>query len=221
MPSPETQPILHTRPRPRRTSEILLDFARRLTGERVKLSDLDQLLGERSFGFLLLLFALPNALPHGLPGISTLTGIPMGLIAFQMVIGLPRAYLPRWLGERSLHRDNFLRLVEKTAPFLEKMERVLKPRWLVLTGATGERLLGAFCLLLAVVLALPIPFGNLLPAIGVALIALGLIEKDGVLVSCGFAVGAVSLAVVWGVLWAMIEAAVLFFHHLSSTAVIG
>lgn len=145
-------------------------------------------------------------MPHGLPGISTITGIPLAVIAFQMLIGLPRAYLPRWLGQRSLHADNFRRLVEKSAPLLQKTERVLKPRWPALTSIAGERSVGAFCLLMALVLALPIPFGNLLPAIAVVLIALGLIEKDGLVVTLGFVVGALGLAVVWGLIWAMIEA---------------
>jgi hypothetical protein len=213
MPPPEADPPSTTRHRARRTSEILLDFARCAHPERIRLSDLDGVLRERSFGFLMLLFALPNAVPHGLPGISTLTGIPLALVAFQMLIGLPKAYLPRWLGERSLDRSDFRRLVERSAPFLRKVERVLKPRWLALTGVAGERLLGAFCLVLAITLALPIPFGNLLPAIAVVLIALGLIEKDGAVVSLGLAVGVASLAVVWGVLWAMMEAAIVFFRH--------
>jgi hypothetical protein len=200
-------------PRARRTSEILLDFARTFPGERVRLADLDRLLADRAFGFLLLIFALPNTLPLGIPGLSTLTGIPLGLVAVQMVLGMRAPYLPRWLGERSLSRKDFRRLIEKTAPWLRRLERFMKPRWRVFRTLAAERSVGAFCLLLAVVLALPIPFGNLLPAIGVALISLGLIEEDGLLVSAGLAVGVASLVVVWGVLWAMVQAALLFFRH--------
>lgn len=49
------------------------------------------------------------------------------------------------------------------------------------------------CLLLALVIALPIPFGNLPPALCVLLIALGMIQKDGVLAAIGFGAGLVIL----------------------------
>jgi hypothetical protein len=195
-----------------RTSVILVEFAATFPQERIQLRDLGRLLGNRSFGFLLLIFALPSTLP--IPGMSTLTGIPMALLALQMMWGLPGPHLPHWLADRSLPRDQFRHLVEKSAPALRRLERVMRPRWPWLTGPAGERLLGAFCLVLAVVLALPIPLGNLLPALSVALIALGMIEKDGLLVAAGGTLGVVGLAVVWGVVWTMGQGVLLFMRHL-------
>lgn len=200
--------------RARRTSDILLGLALNFPHERVMLRDIGQLLGNRSFGFLLLIFALPNTLPLGIPGLSTLTGIPLALVALQMTFGMPRPYLPRWLADRSLRREDFRRLIERTAPWLQRLERVMKPRWVLLTGLAGERTLGTYCLALAVVLALPIPFGNVLPAIAIAIMALGLIEKDGVLIVVGAVIGVISLIFVWGVFWAMLQAAGAFFQHL-------
>ena len=49
-----------------------------------------------------------------------------------------------------------------------------------LTGDTPERVIGAFYLVLAVILTLPIPLGNVLPALAISIIALGMIERDGV-----------------------------------------
>lgn len=197
-----------------RTSDILLGLALSFPRERVMLRDIGELLGNRSFGFLLLIFALPNTLPLGIPGISTLTGVPLALVALQMTFGMPRPYLPKWLAERSLRREDFRRLIERTAPSLQRLERIMRPRWVMLSGIAGERTLGTFCLLLAVVLALPIPFGNVLPALAIALMALGLIEKDGVLIVGGAAVGVISLIFVWGVLWTMLQATAAFFQHL-------
>lgn len=200
--------------RARRTSDILLGLAQNFPRERVLLRDIGELLGNRSFGFLLLIFALPNTLPLGIPGISTLTGIPLALIALQMTFGMPRPYLPKWLADRSLARDDFRRLIVKTAPWLQRLERIMKPRWPMMTGITGERVFGTFCLIFALVLALPIPFGNVPPAIAIALVALGLIEKDGVLIAVGAIVGVISLIFVWGVLWTMLQAVAAFFQHL-------
>lgn len=213
MPSSDSDPARPTRPRAPRTSDILLDLARTFPRERVQLHDIGALLGNRSFGFLLLIFALPNTLPLGIPGLSTLTGIPLALVALQMLLGMPAPYLPGWLAKRSIRRHDFRRLIERAAPWLAKLERLMQPRWLMLTNLWGERVLGTFCFVLAVVLALPIPFGNLLPAIAVVVIALGLIEKDGVLVGAGVAVGAASLIVVWGMLWAMLQAGTMVLRH--------
>src|SRR5690606_38740160 len=158
-------------------------FAWEFPHERVRLRDLGVPLGNRSFGVLLLMFALPNTLPLGIPGLSTLTGVPLALVALQMIVGMRAPYLPRWLAERSIARERFRRLIVAVAPTLRRLERLMRPRWAVLTGLAGERALGGFCFVLAVVMALPIPFGNWPPSVSVALIALGLIEKDGLLVS--------------------------------------
>jgi hypothetical protein len=59
---------------------------------------------------------------------------------------------------------------------------------------------------LALVLSLPIPFGNLLPAFAIALMALGLLEEDGVCVLAGLVVAAISLTVVAGVIGMAVQA---------------
>ncbi len=213
---PATNPTSARPPHAPRTSTILLEFARTFPGARVRLADLDRLLADRAFGFLLMIFALPNTVPLGIPGLSTLTGIPLALVALQMVLGMRAPYLPGWLAQRSLRRRDFRRLIERTAPWLQRLERFMKPRWRVFGVQTAERWMGAFCLVLALVLALPIPFGNFLPAISVALISLGLIEEDGALVSIGLVVGVMSVILLWAVLWAMLQAALLFFRHVFS-----
>jgi len=175
------------------------------------------LLGNRSFGFLLLLFALPNTLPIiGIPGVSTLIGIPLAIIALQMMAGLPEPKLPTWVAQRSLHRDDFQRIINAMMPWLRKLEQLTEPRWLGVTGLASERWLGAFCLVLALVLVLPIPLGNLAPAVAVAFIALGLIEKDGIFVALGLVIGVGSLALVAGMVLAMALTAIFFVREVLS-----
>lgn len=212
MPSPKPDTSRPEPPRPARTSDILLELACAFPRDRVRLHDIGELLGSRSFGFLLLIFALPSMLP--VPGLSILTGIPLALVALQMMLGMPKPYLPRWLAERSIRCDDFRRVIERAAPWLRRLERVMRPRWLIVTGLWGERALGIVCFVLAVLLALPIPLGNLLPAISIALIALGLIERDGMLVTAGIAIGVASLFLIWGVLSTMVRASAAFFEHL-------
>ena len=70
-------------------------------------------------------------------------------------------------------------------PLLDWVEKVSRPRWSEL--ARRERLAGAACLYLAVVLLLPLPFVNLVPAVCLALIALGVVQRDGIATALGIA----------------------------------
>ena len=91
-----------------------------------------------------------------------------------------------------------------------------EPRWLGVTGLASERWLGASCLVLALVLVLPIPLGNLGAAVAVAFIALGLIEKDGIFVALGLVIGVGSLALVTGMVLAMALTAIFFVREVLS-----
>jgi hypothetical protein len=97
-------------------SSLLLDFAANVSAERVKVSDITDSLGQRSFGFILLIFALPNSLPIlGIPGVSTITGLPLLFVAVQMALRHERVYLPRWIANSSLATTDFKALINKVA----------------------------------------------------------------------------------------------------------
>ncbi|MEA4837619.1 MAG: exopolysaccharide biosynthesis protein [Rhodospirillaceae bacterium] len=191
-------------------SRLLRAFASQWTAERVRLGDVADALGDRAYGLLLLIFAFPNIFPHPIPGLSALLGVPLMLVAVQLLIGLPKPWFPKVLGDRSMARADFVRMVEAIIPWIERMERFLRPRILFLSGRSAERMLAALCLVLATVLALPIPLGNILPALAVSLIALGLVERDGAAILAGVVVGAVSLAVVGAVVIAAFKMFIFF-----------
>lgn len=212
MPLPEPA----NEPQPQNLSTVLLAFAASLDRARIQWGELDQLLGDRSFGFLLLLFALPNSIPLvGIPGVSTVTGIVLIVIAIQMIGGLRRLYLPERIQRRSFSGTGFKKLIQRAAPWLAKLERGLKPRWLWLTSSRAERWLGGVCLLLALLLILPIPFGNFFPGFAVVLLALGLIEKDGAFIVAGLAMTVVSVIALGGLVWTIITGALLFLQQLA------
>jgi hypothetical protein len=62
-------------------------------------------------------------------------------------------------------------------------------------GRAGDIGIGVVCTLLAAVLILPIPLGNLLPAIAVVLLGMSLTQRDGALTLAGYTVSAVSFSV--------------------------
>jgi hypothetical protein len=196
------------RPRPprRRLSEILTEIAADPTLESVALTDLIARLGGRGRAALILIFAFPNVLPAP-PGVSGILGLPLLYLSFQMMMAR-QPWLPRLIGARSLPRDRFAQLVDGLTPILGRIEHLLRPRWPVLVSHGAERVLGALCLILAIVLSLPIPLGNILPAFAICLIALGVLERDGVWVAAGVVAGAGALAVVAGVVYALAKSAI-------------
>lgn len=204
-PEPEPEPAarVHTNAS---LSHLLQDFAASFKAERVRVRDITESLGSRSFGFILLIFALPNSLPMiGIPGVSAVTGLPMLIVAVQMALGYERVQLPRWVADSSIASADFRTLVGKVAPWLQRLERLMRPRLHLLTQGRAERVLGGICALLAFLLILPIPLGNLLPALSILLIALGLIESDGLCAIAGTLLGAISWLLLGGLAWVVLS----------------
>jgi hypothetical protein len=199
-------------PNSRRTSALLRDYAASLTGDRVSLDGLRDALGDRGFGVLLLVFAVPNLIPVNIPLLSAVLGVPLVLLAAQLSYGRHKPWFPHWLTGQTVPRASFEAVVMRTVPYLEQAEAFLRPRFEPLLSWTGERLIGLFLLVLTVVLALPIPFGNWLPAFAIGIIGLAIVEKDGLAVLIGLAIGVLSLVVAGTVVIALVHA---FFLLLS------
>jgi hypothetical protein len=185
---------------PQRVSDLLQLLSRTWPHERVSLGDVTRLLGDRGYGVLMFVLALPGAVP----GLSSIAAIPLALVAVQLAIGLPRPWLPRFLAARSLSRTDFARMIERVEPYLMRVERLLRPRFVVLTGPLGERLMGVMCLVLALLLTVPILF-NLPLIVPIALMSLALLERDGVLAAIGLIAGGLVLGAVVGLGWVSIQ----------------
>ena len=177
-------------------SDLLEDFAASLVGERVSLGTVSERMGRRLIGALLLILALPMALPIPAPGISVLFGIPMVLVAGELMIGRRSARLPARLAARSFARIELVRFIAAALPRLRALERVIRPRvsWLAADWAMIP--VGAVCLILAIVIALPIPLGHMVPGTAICVMALGLIEHDGLAIVCGLLLAVLGVAIV-------------------------
>jgi hypothetical protein len=181
--APVVSPDTDAEPR-RRFSEILSDLASR-PAATVSLGDVLDAFGDRAFGALMLLFAAPNMLPLP-PGLSAVLGAPLLFVTAQLMLGRPTLWMPRFICRQSIRRDFFAMLTTKLSPVLQWAERFLRPRLSLLLHPANERIVGAACLLLAVILLLPIPFGNIPPAWAIAAFALGILERDGLATLVGW-----------------------------------
>lgn len=193
-------------------SELLSQVAEDESRERVSTGDLLAMAGDRAFGALIFVFALPNLVPTP-PGTSAILGLPLIILSFQLLYGRRTPWLPKAIAVRSIARADLASVVRRTAPVLKRIERVLKPRLSWLVTAFSERLLALLMLILSVILFLPIPLGNIFPAAAMCIIALALIEHDGLAALFGVLIGAGSVLIVWGALLAVLKAILLALEH--------
>ncbi|WP_264465602.1 exopolysaccharide biosynthesis protein [Roseitranquillus sediminis] len=166
--------------------------------ERIAIGELIGHFGHRAFGALILFFAAPNCIPIPLPGLSFLFGMPLLLLSLQMALGRDEPWLPRFIRVRSIQTVDYRRIVGALRKPLDRIERLIRPRLLPVTSRRGERVLGLFGITFALVLFLPLPFGNAVPGLGLALIGIGTVERDGLAALIGVAIGLAGLVIVAG-----------------------
>lgn len=148
-------------------------------------------LNDRSIGLLMLLLALPNCFPT-VPGESTLLSIPIMLLGLQLMFGINRLWLPAKLRTKTISYQTLKKTISSAQPLFRKMEKLIKPRLSLLQHPIAHRIAGISFFLQGLLLFLPIPFGNMVPGISIVLLALSLLEKDGVLYLLGIFVGALA-----------------------------
>lgn len=191
----------------------LLDLIGERQTETLSVADILETFGGRAFGALMFVFAAPLILPMP-PGVSAILGAPLCFITAQWMLGRPTLWLPKTVLSRTMNMADFRNLSVKMMPYLERIERRLRPRLTFMYNRFGDRLMGAVCFLLAIIVFLPIPFGNMLPSFAVAAFAIGTAERDGIAAIIGWVSAALSLFVLAILSKAIIAAVLAFFTTL-------
>ena len=194
-------------PPPRRLSRILADLAREANG----VITVEQALGDRSFATLLVFFAAINLLPFP-PGSTLILGVPLLLIAAQMTFGARTAWLPAFVLRKSVSAERFRQITANLVPRLERLERIVRPRYWPFAGFRADRVVGVFALILAIIVTLPIPFGNWLPAFACTLVGLALSERDGILLAAAFCCALVALVIIGSIIGTAGAVAAMLLH---------
>lgn len=151
-------------------------------------------LGERSFGWAIVVFSLVTMLPLP-PGSSLITAWPVLLTTGQMMLGFPYVRLPGPLARVQIDHHRLRRTLLRLHPVTRRLERTLRPRISVMFLARHEPLLGAALFAIAFTLFLPIPFSGWFPAISLFIVGVGLVERDGLVAILGLISGALSVIV--------------------------
>lgn len=157
-------------------------------------------LGRRSFGLTFLVMAVVALLP----GASTIVGLLVAWPAIQIILGHDVAMLPRLIAHRKISVDRLARLIRIVTPRLAWMERLIRPRW-PRPFDMAKRLTGIVVLLLGLTMILPVPFGNVLPALTIVLLALTYLEEDGIAFLVAMFAALASLAITVATIWGTVE----------------
>lgn len=162
--------------------ERLRHAADRLQGERVAIATLADAHGPAAQGTLLVLLAVPCMLP--VPGSGTVLGLGLLALAVAMWRGHETA-LPRRVADFEMPRPTARRALHLMSRFYAAAGRVSRERWSAVAHARRGSWVAAVVALMAVLIVLPIPFGNVLPALSLMLFGLGLAFRDGLAVAAG------------------------------------
>ncbi|NER81869.1 MAG: exopolysaccharide biosynthesis protein [Leptolyngbya sp. SIO1D8] len=206
----------------RLSAELERFFFDESRAKRVTLADILNLSGERTFGFLFVLLALPSALPVPAPGYSIPFGVLLLLIAGQLVIGLRRPWLPRRLLRWGFDLETVQKMAKAATPWLQRIEMLSRPRLTpICTSYPGRFLMGLAIAVMSVSMMIPIPGTNTLPAIGIFVIGFGLLDDDGAISLAGLTLCILAGSLSGVILFAGVKgtsAAVKFLLDLFSTA---
>lgn len=179
----------------RKISELVAALAHEHTTGRITFAEIIERLGDRSYGLLILTFALPMVVAGGIPGISTLFGVPLIYITAQLALGFSQPRFPKYLLSRSVDAGDFNKAIDRLVPVVVRIEKYLRSRFPMLVTPLAERVMGAISLLMAIILALPIVFANGPTALAMSLFAVAILERDGLFVILGVIVSIVSTAI--------------------------
>lgn len=184
-------------------SRVLEDIGAK-ADPKLYLGELVNAFGERGFGALMLFLGLVSAVIGAIPGSTTVLGLPILIISFQLVIRRDQLWLPKWALASSIDRSGYRDAIAGVLPRLRRVERWSRPRLSVMTSEISEVLIGLACLILCSILVLPIPGGNLVPSLIIVAFGFGLVQRDGLAVLAAWtAIALVCVAglIIW-LLWA-------------------
>ena len=182
-------------------SEEIAALLAALPEHRVTLREVLATLKGRAYTLLLLILALPFCQPLPLPGLSTFFGAIIALIGLRLSLRL-EPWIPARMLERPLSTRVLVLTLTSAMRLVRMLEVVLRPRWSVLVEWTLlHHLYGAMICLSGVflLLPLPVPLSNVLPAFAIVLLAAAMLERDGLFGILGFVAFALTLVFFGGI----------------------
>lgn len=173
----------------RTLSHLLEDIQSHIKGETLTIKALLEEFHERGFGFFLFLMALPAALPIPALGLSTIIALPLLMLTAQQALGRHTVWIPQKWQDKGISRSKIEGFINAARPWIKRLEFFIRPRLSFVTRGAFSHLIGITGFIMALAVAFPIPLTNTVPAFGIALMAVGVLMRDGLAVIAGMIIG--------------------------------
>lgn len=165
-------------------------------GDRgLTLHEIRDRMDERAYGLLILLLSIPCLVP-GLYGVPQVVGVIIILVAAQLLVGREEPWLPRWMLALRAKGSWLKAMADFAESRLAWIDRLSRPRLTRFADGPGEKLAAGFMILATLTIVLPMT--NTIPSIALALLSVGLIQRDGLFVIAGAAVATAWLTLLGG-----------------------
>lgn len=164
--------------------------------DQVKIADILDLYGDRSFGPILLLLGLIAVIPPvgAIPGVPAAVGVVIILFSVQMLIGRKHVWLPGFIADRSIGKDKIRKAHEKSETVLAAIDHMVTERLEWATGGPARYVAAVLVTLLSLAL-IPlelVPFAVAIPGVAISVIGLALMARDGALMLLAYTLCAVA-----------------------------
>ena len=174
-----------------RISDALRRLLREANGQAMTVREMVKILHGRGLQFVVILLCLPFLAPVTIPGISMPFGLAIALSGLRIAFG-HRPWLPEFILNHRISFPVLEKMVHFGCAIYEKVEKVIRSRLCVLLdGPVMGMMIGLAIALSGVFLSLPIPppfpLTNTIPGFAIICLSLGLMERDGALILCGYA----------------------------------
>jgi hypothetical protein len=176
------------------TTQAIEDVVNKSSADRIQVRDLVDAMQAIGFGLAMMIFAFGIIIPLP-PPFPSIIAMPLIIFSLQMIAGYTAPKLPKRFEKISVKRSVVAMLVQKSAPYIRKVEHILRPRLAFVTTPRAERVIGVFTLIFSSFIVLPMPLSNFIPGLGILIISFGLLGKDGLVVICGIIVGLMGIAI--------------------------
>ncbi|MGH1455616.1 MAG: exopolysaccharide biosynthesis protein [Alphaproteobacteria bacterium] len=170
-------------------SDIFKQLRDAMTSDDISLDEILEVFHERGFGVFLFFFSLPAALPLPAVGVGTVLGLPLLFLTAQQAMGRHTIWFPKKMRAKRLKCNTIRGFADKAEPWVACIERFIKPRLGFVTQGAFSNLIGVFGFLMTLAVCIPLPLTNTVPSLGIALMAIGILMRDGLAVLAGAGIG--------------------------------
>jgi hypothetical protein len=176
-----------------RTSDSISRISLKIPMDGINFKDFLQLIGEQGLLLSCVVLVAPFLFPVSVPGSS----IPFGLAIILINIGIisnRHPFIPDRIMKYSVSQENMLTILNGMKRVLLFLEKFIRPRFTLFQKPLMDYFNSVVMILCAflLMLPLPVPLTDFLPAYGILFMALGSLENDGYMIVAGYVIATVT-----------------------------